>query len=134
MFPSGVIDFRLVSTIINRTDNVDDAAMAELDQAIARHCVKWMKLSLPKLRDRVDQWVAKFDPAGVRVPPTVEDKRYLDIEPGSPGMVVSRATSHAADGAALDQRLDALAATVCDNDPRTNDQRRSDAAGALGAR
>ena len=38
---------------------------------------------------------------------------------------------HAADGAALDQRLDALAATVCDNDPRTKEQRRADACGPL---
>ena len=62
VFLRGTIDFRMVSTIINRTDNVDDALMGELDEAIARHCEKWMKLSRPKLRDRVDQWVAKFDP------------------------------------------------------------------------
>jgi hypothetical protein len=36
---------------------------------------------------------------------------------------------HATDAAVLDQRLDALAATVCDNDPRTKDQRRADATG-----
>ena len=30
------------------------------------------------------------------------------------------------------RRLDALAATVCDQDPRTNEQRRADACGALG--
>ena len=35
-----------------------------------------MKLSKDKLRDRVDQWVAKFDPAGVRVPPKVDEGRY----------------------------------------------------------
>jgi Domain of unknown function (DUF222) len=38
----------------------------------------------------------------------------------------------AADAAAFDQRLDALAATVCANDPRTHQQRRSDATGAMG--
>jgi hypothetical protein len=32
----------------------------------------------------------------------------------------------------LDARLDALAATVCENDPRTKRQRRSDACGSLG--
>ncbi|WP_407664904.1 DUF222 domain-containing protein [Mycolicibacterium moriokaense] len=36
------------------------------------------------------------------------------------------------DGDALDQRLDAMARAVCDNDPRTLDQRRSAALGALG--
>jgi hypothetical protein len=37
------------------------------------------------------------------------------------------------DATALDRRLDALAATVCDADPRTKDQRRADALGALAA-
>jgi hypothetical protein len=119
VFVRGTIDFRMVSTIIARTENVDDEVIRELDAAIARHAEKWMKLSGPKLRDRVDLWVAKFDPAGVRVPPKVDDNRYVDIDPSSPGMAFLSGHVHAADGAALDQRLDALAATVCDNDPRT---------------
>ena len=48
--------------------------------------VKWMRLSGPKLRDRIDLWVAKFDPAGVRIPPKVKDNRYVDIGETSPGM------------------------------------------------
>jgi Domain of unknown function (DUF222) len=131
VFAAGMIDFRMVSTIIARTENVEDEVMAGLDEAIARHCTKWMKLSGPKLRDRVDLWVAKFDPAGVRVPPKVKDNRYVDIYPTSPGMAGVAGYLTAADGAALDQRLDALAATVCENDPRTKEKRRSDAAGAL---
>jgi hypothetical protein len=128
---SGVIDFRVVSMIVARTDNVDDEVMAELDAAIARHAMRWMKLSKPKLRDRVDQWVATFDPAGVRVAPLVEDSRYVEIEPTQAGMAGVSGNIHAADGAALDQRLDALAATVCDNDPRSKAQRRADACGPL---
>ena len=38
----------------------------------------------------------------------------------------------ATDADALDQRLDAMARAVCDADPRTLEQRRSDALGALG--
>src|SRR5215211_7215059 len=79
VFATGVIDLRMVATIIARTENVEDEVIAELDEAIARHCTKWMKLSGPKLRDRVDLWVAKFDPAGVRVPPAVNDNRYINI-------------------------------------------------------
>jgi hypothetical protein len=134
LFCSGVIDFRVVSTIVHRTDNVDAAVMPELDEAIARHCTKWMKLSRPKLRDRVDAWVAKFDLAGVRVPPTVKDNRYVDIDPASAGTAALSGYLNAADGAALDQCLDALAATVCDNDPRTTAQRRADACGPLARR
>jgi Domain of unknown function (DUF222) len=132
VFATGVIDFRMVSTIISRTENVDAAVIAKLDEAIARHCTKWMKLSTPKLRDRIDLWVAKFDAAGVRVPPKVKDNRYVDVYPTSPGMAAVLASLEAADGAAFDQRLDAFAATVCDNDPRTKQQRRADACGALG--
>jgi hypothetical protein len=134
VFVSGVIDFRLVSTIVARTDNVEDAVMPQLDEAIARHCVKWMKLSRPKLRDRVDQWVAKFDPAGERVPPAVTDNRYITIEPAAAGMADISGRVTAAVGAAVDAALDALAATVCENDPRSHEQRRSDAGWALARR
>ena len=41
------------------------------------------------------------------------------------------ASVHATDAAAFDQRLNALAATVCDADPRTKERRRADATGAL---
>ncbi len=131
VFATGVIDFRVVSTILSRTQNVDESVMADLDEAIARHAHKWMKLSGPKLGDRVDLWVTKFDPAGVRVPPKVKNNRYVDVYPTSPGMAGVAAFLNAADGAALDQRLDALAGTVCENDPRTKAQRRADACGPL---
>ena len=45
VFACGVIDFRMVSTIIARTENVDDEVMTRLDKALARHAEKWMKLS-----------------------------------------------------------------------------------------
>ena len=126
-----MIDFRVVATIIARTENVEDAVMTRLDAALARHVEKWMKLSGPKLRDRLDLWVAKFDPAGVRVSAKVEDDRYVQIVPAEVGMAGVFGSIHAADGAALDQRLEALAATVCQHDPRTLRQRRADACGPL---
>jgi hypothetical protein len=132
VFATGVIDFRMVLTIIARTDNVDDEVMAALDEAVARHAEKWMKLSKPKLRDRIDLWVAKFDPAGVRIPPKVDENRYVDVGETSPGMAGIWANIHAPDAAAFDKKLDALAASVCEADPRTKEQRRADACGALG--
>ena len=126
-----MIDFRVVATIIARTENVEDAVMTRLDAALARHVEKWMKLSGPKLRDRLDLWVAKFDPAGVRVSAKVEDDRYVEIVPAEVGMAGVVGSIHAADGAALAQRLEALAATVCEHDPRTRRQRRADACAPL---
>jgi hypothetical protein len=135
VFVRGTIDMRMVLTIIARTENVEDEHIAQLDEAIARHCEKWMKLSKDKLRDRVDDWVAKFDPAGVRVPPVVDEGRYVEVSPGaSAGTAFVSGHVRAEDGAALDHGLDALAATVCEHDPRTHTQRRSDACGPLGRR
>jgi hypothetical protein len=132
VFATGAIDVRMVLTIIARTENVEDDAKSRLDAALARHCVKWMKLSGPKLRDRIDLWVAKFDPAGVRIPPKIDENRYVDVGETSPGMAGIWANIHAPDAAAFDKKLDALAASVCEADPRTKEQRRADACGALG--
>ena len=60
--------------------------------------------------------------------------RHADVrkpEDGS-GTADIEARLLATDADALDQRLDAMARAVCDSDPRTLDQRRSDALGALG--
>lgn len=133
MFASGAIDYRMVVTVINRASNVDHSSIAEVDAALAQLTPRWMTLSAPKLADRIDQWIAKFDPDGVRVPPDVDDNRHVEVGPTVPGMAGIWANIHAADAAAFDQRLDALAATVCKDDPRTVMQRRSDAVGAMAA-
>jgi hypothetical protein len=132
VFATGAIDLRMVLAIIARTENVEDELKPRLDAALGRHAPKWMKLSGPKLRDRIDLWVAKLDPAAVRVPPKIEDNRYVDVGETSPGMAGIWANIHAPDAAAFDKRLDVLAATVCEADPRTKEQRRADACGALG--
>ena len=38
VFVRGMIDMRMVLTIIGRTENVEDTVIAGLDEAIARHC------------------------------------------------------------------------------------------------
>jgi hypothetical protein len=131
VFSTGAIDFRMVVTIVNRTENVEAPAKGELDRALARHCIKWMRLSDKKLAERIDLWVAKHDPAAVRVPPKVKDNRYVEITETSPGMAGIWANLDAADAAVFDATLDALIATVCDNDPRTKDQLRADAMAPL---
>lgn len=133
VFAAGDIDFRMVSTIINRTATVDGAMIGDVDAALARLTPTWMKLSVPKLIDRIDQWIATFDADGVRVPPKPDDSCFVHIQPTAPGMGGIWAAVHAADAAAFDQRLDALAATVCKDDPRTAQQRRGEAVGALAA-
>ncbi len=123
----------MVSAILHRTDNVTPELIGALDEAIARRAIHWMKLSRQQLRDRIDAWVAKFDRDAIRVPPKIDDGRYVEVSahPDAPGVACLGGQLPAIAGKALDQRLDALAATVCPNDPRTHSQRRADALHAL---
>ena len=134
VFARGAIDFRLVSVVVSRTDLVQEPELiARLDATVSRHASSWMRLSERKLIERIDMWVARFDPAGLRVPAKPVADRYVECLPAAPGLAGFYAQLHATDGAALDGTLDALAATVCDDDPRTKTQRRADALGALAA-
>lgn len=90
-----------------------------------------MRLSGPKTAERIDIRVARFDPAGVRVPGPRNENRYVEIGSTDAGLAGVWAQLHATDGVALERKLDALAATVCQHDPRTKAQRRADALGAL---
>jgi hypothetical protein len=132
VFARGDIDFRLIAALVTRTENLDDAeVIARIDAAVACYAPKWMRLSGPKTAERIDMWVARFDPTGVRVPGPRNENRYVDIGSTDAGLAGVWAQLHATDGAALDHKLDALAATVCPEDPRTKAQRRADALGAL---
>jgi Domain of unknown function (DUF222) len=132
LFAMGLIDFRLMAAVVSRTELVEDSELiAKLDAAIARHAPKWMRLSEPKLFERIDMWVMRFDPAGKRVPGQRIEDRYVEIAATDSGLAGIWAQLHVTDGAALDQKLDALAGTVCSADPRTKQQRRADALGAL---
>ncbi|GBE68118.1 hypothetical protein MFM001_45800 [Mycobacterium sp. MFM001] len=133
-FASGAIDFRVMAAVVCRTELVEDPTLiAKIDAAIARHGHRWMRLSAPKLFERIDMWVVRFDPAAQRVPGERNQDRYVEIGPVETGLAGIWAQVQAHDGAALDHKLDALAATVCRNDPRTKAQRRADALGALAA-
>ena len=134
VFARGTIDFRLMAAVVYRTELVQDPELiADLDAAVARHAPRWMRFSGPKVVERIDMWVARFDPAGLRVPRQRGEDRYAEIVPADFGLAGFCAQLHATDGAALDRTLEALAATVCRDDPRTKSQRRADALGALAA-
>jgi hypothetical protein len=134
VFGTGAIDFRMMAALVHRSDNVTDpAVLARLDAALAHWAPTWMKMSGPKLSERIDMWVEKFDPAGVREPRLPREDRYVEIGPSSPGMAGIWGALPVTEGAALDARLDEIAAGVCRDDPRTARQRRADALVALAA-
>jgi Domain of unknown function (DUF222) len=132
VFARGLIDFRMMAAVVCRTELVEDPALiAKLDAAMARHSPKWMRLSGPRLFERIDMWVMRFDPVGKRVPREHTENRYVEIAPTDAGLAGVWAQLHVADGVALDRKLDALADTVCAADPRTKPQRRADALAAV---
>ena len=130
VFAAGDISYRMVAAVVARTRLVlDAAAMLEIDARIAADIGQWGPLSVAKLETEIDYWVAHCDPAALRRNESKARDRHIDIHPpddGSGVCVVEGAVS-AHDGAVLDKRLDALADTVCERDPRTREQRRADA-------
>ena len=81
----------------------------------------------------VDQVVAAVDRDAVRRAAQAATDRYVDVVADEKGMAWLNGSVFGTDGQALDRRLDELAASVCEGDPRTRKQRRADALGALAA-
>jgi hypothetical protein len=135
VFATGTIGARMVSAIAQRSALITDPdALAKVDTEIAAACAGWGSLSVAKIEKAIDYWVERYDPDALRRnQPTARD-RYVDITFDKEGSGVAWVDGvlGADDGEALDQRLDAIAATVCPADPRPLEQRRSDALAALG--
>jgi hypothetical protein len=132
VFAAGNIDYRSFQTIVYRTDLITDLdTLATVDGQLASRAARWSGLSQAKLGREVDRIVAKADQDAVRRrKERVEDREVVVVDTGD-GMSAVWATVFATDGHVLEQRLDALAATVCEADPRTKQQRRADALGAV---
>jgi len=134
VFATGAISYRLVAAIVSRTRLVRDPdAHARLDAAIAAEAAEWGGLSEAKAEKAIDGWVDQIDPAALRRTERRARGRYFDIVPGEDGSGVDHVEGEllAHHSAALKERLRHLTRGLCPNDPRTTDQRRSDAMGAL---
>jgi len=136
VFAAGTISYRLVTAIVSRTRLVTDReARAQLDTAIAAEVAGWGLLSVAKAEAAIDWWVDRIDPAALRRTEHDSRGRHLDVMPAEDGSGLSylEGKLYAHDAEALNQRLREMARGVCEDDPRTIDQRRADAMGALGA-
>jgi Domain of unknown function (DUF222) len=131
---AGDIDLRSFQTMVYGTDLITDPdTLAVVDGELASRASRWTALSQGKLRREVDRIVAKADRDAVRRRKERVEDREVVIVDTEDGMAAVCANVFATDGHAFEQRLDALAATVCDDDPRTTQQRRADAMGAMAA-
>jgi hypothetical protein len=133
-FQAGDIDYRSFQTIVFRTDLITDAdALAKVDQRLAVLVSRCSSLTGGRLSAVVDQVVANADPDAVRRAADAADDRFVDVIDHDAGMAWVTGNVVGAAGRAFDRRLEELAATVCEADPRTLRQRRADAVGALAA-
>jgi len=136
VFHTGRISLRLVATIVFRTALVTDpAARATIDVELAAAVGGWGAWSQAKVEQEIDYWVDRYDRLAVRRTESRARGRRVDWTwSDGAGCSTIEAVLFDHDAAALDQRLDAMARAVCGGDPRTRDQRRSDALGAIGHR
>ncbi len=134
LFKAGDLDYRGFQTIVFHTDLITDAAvLAAVDAELGVKVPLWPSLSRGRLGAAVARVVARADADAVRRRTQRQAGRQVSIWEGHDGLSHLEGTLLTPDARALDQRLAALAATVCDHDPRTRDQRRADALGALAA-
>ncbi|OBJ41008.1 hypothetical protein A5620_14915 [Mycobacterium colombiense] len=134
VFRAGDIDYRMFQTIVFRTDLITDPdVLGAVDTELAAKVTRWPSLSQGRLAAQVDKVVARADADAVRRRKEHVADREIWIADAGDGMSHIEGSLVSPDAHALDQRLDALAATVCERDPRTREQRRADALGALAA-
>jgi Domain of unknown function (DUF222) len=134
VFSAGDIDYRVFQTIVFRTDLIEDReVLASVDARLAANVARWPSMSRGRLGAQVDRIVATADVDAVRRRKERHADREVWIGEMGEGLARIEGSLFSADAHALDKRLDALAGTVCAHDPRTREQRRADALGALAA-
>jgi len=133
VFADGLITYAIVRTVVQRGALVvDPSALHELDRLLAEALRDREPMSVAALEKTIDAVVAQVDPQAVIRTETRARGRSVEVgEDDGSGMATVFATLFATDAKAFDARLDALARTVCPADPRTLDQRRADAYGAM---
>jgi hypothetical protein len=134
VFRAGDIDYRAFQTIVFRTDLITDPdVLAAVDATVAVNVTRWPSLTQGRLSGQVDKIVAQADLDAVRRRAQRHTDRDIWIGEVFDGLAEISGSLLGPDAHALEKRLNALAATVCEHDPRTREQRRADALGALAA-
>lgn len=129
---AGDTDYRTFRTIVYRTDLITDPdVLAAVDASLAVKLARWRGITRGRLAGYVDQVVARADGDAVRRRRERRAEREFSIWGDENGLTEVFGRLVTTDAHAVDARLEALAATVCAQDPRTRNQRRADAMGAL---
>ncbi|ORB49343.1 HNH endonuclease signature motif containing protein [Mycobacterium persicum] len=129
---AGDITYAMFQTMVYRTELIEDPeVMAAVDAELAVKASRWPSLTRSRLSAYIDRVVARADRDAVRRARERQAEREFSIWGSDNGLTEVGGRMVTSDAMALDARLDALAAAVCADDPRTRAQRRADALGAL---
>jgi hypothetical protein len=136
LFEGGLISEVLVRAIEYRTALVTDPeAIARVDALLAEQVSAWGPLSIRKTEQAIDAIVDRVDPGALRRSRKATCDR--DVQFGSPsdeaGFTSMWARLYAPDAVVLEQRVEQMARSVCEDDPRTLGERRSEALTAVAA-
>ncbi|KWX67842.1 HNH endonuclease signature motif containing protein [Mycobacterium sp. NAZ190054] len=134
LYSQGRLSARLISEITWRTRLVTDEVIAGVDAALAGKAEKWGPLSDEKLIKEINAEIERHDPDAVRSAKEVLKKRDVHIGAhDDPNEVVSFwGLLLPPDAATYQARIAKLLKGLCDADPRSIGERRSDAMGAIG--
>jgi hypothetical protein len=131
---AGDISYSTFQTIVYRTDLITDAeVMAAVDAELAEKVRQWPSMTRGRLGAAVDRIVARADRDAVRRAREQQAEREFSLWDGGNGLTEVFGRLATTDARVVDARLNALARSVCDGDPRTVKQRRADALAALAA-
>jgi hypothetical protein len=129
---AGDINFAMFNVIAHRTALItDEEALAAVDAQVALRAPRWPSLTRGRLAMRVDAIVLQVDRDAIRRTNKEIKDRYLNVSASMSGIAEVYGNVFASTALALDRRLDELAGTVCEADPRTKAQRRADALAAM---
>lgn len=131
LFATGAIDYRTVRMLVARTLlALDPEVLAAIDADLAQAIPGWGALSTNKMQQTIDAVVVRHDPEARRRTESRSRGRHVEIVHDRDISYLS-GQLYQTDATLLDRRLTALAHSVCDKDPRTVEQRRADALGAM---
>jgi hypothetical protein len=136
LFEAGLISEMLVRTIEYRTALItDEEAIARVDALLAEQVIAWGPLSIKKTEQAIDAIVDQVDPGALRRSRKASCDR--DVVFGSPsdeaGFTSMWARLYGPDAVVLEQRVEQMVRSVCQDDPRTLGERRSEALPAIAA-